>query len=94
MNKPENIISIKVENGALNISVPIDLLAFAAENDPKYPLIIHDKQKFAEVIAEYLAYDENPETGLTKLMDLLDKATYEVSCDGHDFIEEKDIENH
>lgn len=86
-----NKIKFKCDNKNLTITIPVDLLKWAAENNSETPLIIHDELKFAkEVMFELEDGYFNAETGLTKFQQLLDEVFNEVVCSGHDFVDVKE----
>ena len=77
----------------LVIKIPIDLLTFAAENHPEWPLIIHDQDKFVNGILFALEYDlGTPEDGLSGFENLLDEAIMYIAEGGEDYVDFKSLD--
>lgn len=82
-------ITFKRTKGATVITVPDDLLAFAAENNPEYPIKVLNQKDFAEKVAFELEHNlGDPETGITGFEALMDKAIQEVTEGGNDCVED------
>lgn len=88
----ETITFLQTEDNII-IRIPLDLLCFAAENNPDSPLIINDREQFAHEVAFQLEHNLGKiESGLSGFKELLDTAIIEVLESGHpsvDFDEEK-----
>jgi len=88
--------SIKFDrkDGNIVINIPEELLCFAVENDPQWPLIIHDQDKFVEGIIFALEYGlRDDESGLTDFKQLLDSAAIYLIEDGVEYVDLKDSDN-
>lgn len=95
----ENGIKANVEKDNLVISVPIETVIYAYENnqynfDLKGQLsLVKDKNDFIKVFAKYIEeYGENDESGLSALERLFDEIFGEMYCDALDCISYKDDE--
>lgn len=74
-----NTISFKKDTENVTITIPVSLIKFVAENHPETPMIVKDVQVFAEKVMFELEHNlGSPESGLTGLQELLDKAMDEV----------------
>ena len=82
-------ITFKRDKNKTIITIPDDLLVWAAENNPEYPVKVKNNKKFSEKVAFELEHNLGDEdTGLTGFQILLDKAIQEVEEGGYDFIED------
>lgn len=83
------IVFTKDENNIV-ITIPIQLLKWAGENNPADPIIVKDEQQFAMAVMEELQNGlGSAESGLTGFQKLLDEAMLEVAIGGHDFVDLK-----
>lgn len=80
-------ISYTKNNSNITIKIPIDLLKVIAETHPTDPVWVLDKQIFADrVLFQLENWLGSSDSGLTGFQELLDKAIYEVGCQGEEFV--------
>jgi len=72
----------------LVIKVPIDLLVWASENNPEFPIIVKNKKEFAQKVLFELQHNlGSNETGFTGFQILLDAAVRSVAENGEKCVE-------
>lgn len=89
----ENIITYKKTKSALVITVPIDLIAFAAANHPETPLIVHSKHQLAQHVLfelEHNLADSESAYVTNGFQELLDKAIESVAESGEECVDYKE----
>lgn len=85
------LMEFKIENGAIQISIPINLIEFAATHNPQSPCIVHDKDTLANKVLFELEFNlGKEESGLTGLQQLIDEAIETVIENGEDCIDLKE----
>lgn len=77
----------EIVKGNIVITMPIENLVFACENNPQYPLRVNDKTEFAKYIATYILEFDEDETGATAFHRLLDELFEDAYEDGVDMEE-------
>ena len=84
-------LAVKIEDGQLQISIGIALLAFAIQSQEQWPedWYVSDISKFAKSMARQLAREE--EDGTTPVHRMLDAAAGEVLEQGDDGADEGNV---
>lgn len=89
--REEQSMSAGIENGDLIIRIPVNLLVFAAENNPEYLEVkITDQYTYAKEVAKrILEFNEDPDTGTTQFQQLLDDIQGDLVEDANDVLKVK-----
>lgn len=84
MNDKKYQLKVKRNGDMVNISIGVELLAFAVSNTPDLEeIVITDTEVFVDEIVNYLmAEEEDGTTGLHRAFDAAALAAVENGCDG------------
>lgn len=83
-------IWFRKQDNAIVIEIPIDLISFAATNNPDTPFVVKNEDELAEKVLFQLEHGLGEgESGLPGFYQLLDKAITEIAESSEDCIEFK-----
>lgn len=88
------LIKVKSDEKNILISVPIELLVFAANDNPTYPMRVVDERKFVESVVkgiEHYADTNDIEIGVTHFNQFLDDVINNIYESGDECIEEAEL---
>jgi hypothetical protein len=95
MNKDELISTTQETNGDILIKVPIDLVVFAMEYHPEFPVSIKNKKSISDYLVENIVFfgrdsDGRDESLFQRLLEECVFAAIEDAVDGVEFIDNND----
>ncbi len=87
------VMTFEIKDDAIHIIIPVDLIAWVAENHPEYPMKVHSKKLLAGAVMHKLSNGIHlAETGETEFQELIQRCIDDTYEDGNGIISDKDGE--